>query len=63
MPANRETYQKWIDSWKQSFKTESGKIENLNRLLTSHEIESVIKKNCQTKVQDQMASWENLPNI
>ena len=35
-------------------------IENLNRLITSNEIESVIKKNSQqTKDQDQMASQVN----
>ena len=31
-------------------------IENLNRPITSKEIESVIKTSQQTKVQDQMAS-------
>ena len=35
------------------------KIENMNRLITSTETESVIKKSHQTKVQDQMASQEN----
>ena len=37
-----------------------GEIENMNRPITSIEIETVIKKNFQqTKVQDQMASQVN----
>ena len=34
-------------------------IENMNRLITSTEIETMIKDSQQTKVQDQMASWSN----
>ena len=34
-------------------------IENLNRPITSMEIETVIKNLPQTKAQDQMASQEN----
>jgi len=34
-------------------------IENMNRLITSTEIETMIKDSQQTKVQDQMASWAN----
>ena len=34
-------------------------IENMNRLFTSKEIESVIKNFQQTKIQDQMASQVN----
>lgn len=38
-------------------------IENLNRLITNNEIESVIKKLAKIKVQDQTASQWILPNI
>ena len=34
-------------------------IENMNRLITSTEIETMIKNSQQTKVQDQMASQAN----
>ena len=34
-------------------------IENMNRLITSTEIETMIKDSQQTKVQDQRASWAN----
>ena len=34
-------------------------LENINRPITSNEIETVIKIFQQTKVQDQMASQEN----
>ena len=34
-------------------------IENMNRPITSHEIETVIKKLPKTKVQDQMVSQVN----
>ena len=34
-------------------------IENMNRLITSNEIESVIKNFQQAEVQDQMASQAN----
>ena len=37
--------------------------ENINRQITSNEIESVILKLPQTKVQEQMAHRQILPNI
>ena len=37
-------------------------IENINRPITSTEIESVIKNSQQTKVQDQMSSPANTTN-
>ena len=42
-------------------KLNQGEIDNLNRLITRNEIESVIKKknSLQTKVRDQMASLGN----
>ena len=64
MPTNQTTYKK-MDKFletKQSSKTESGRNRNLNRLITSKEIKSIIiilKIFQQTKVQDQMASQVN----
>ena len=38
-------------------------LENLNRQITTNEIETVIKSSQQTKVLDWMASQMNFPNI
>ena len=49
---------KFLETYKLP-KLKQEEIENLNRLITSKEIESVIKNLPKTKVQGQMASQGN----
>ena len=59
---NLEEMDKFLESYSPP-KLNQEEIDNLNRLITTSEIESVIKKKkenfLQTKVQDQMASLGN----
>ena len=48
---------------RQLLRLDQKEIENMNRPVTSSEIESVVKNAQETKVQDQMASKEKSTHI
>ena len=54
MPIKWTTQKKWTEV--QLTKTEPGRTENMNRQITSAEIENMIRKFQKTKVQDLMPS-------
>ena len=55
---NLEEMDKFLE-WYNLPRLNQEEIENMNRPITSNEIETVIKNLLQTKVQDQMASQVN----
>ena len=54
---NLEEIDKFLERY--DLRLNEEEIENMNRLITSTEIETMIKNSQQTKVQDQMASQAN----
>jgi len=55
---NLEEMDKFLETYNLP-KLNQEEIENLNRLITSNEIESIIKNSQQAKVQDEVASQMN----
>ena len=58
-PTNWITWTKWINSQKFTYKVNQEESENLNRQITSNEIEAVIKNSHQTIALGQRASQVN----